>query len=196
MKPQRQFTKMFGALSVLVLAALSIAACSSAGVAAQLNNGTLRICHATGNADLPYEAMTLNFDELTEHVGHESDFIPTPEEDCPATVENGNNDGKLTICHATGSATNPYDEITIDFNGLRGHSNHTGDFIPAPENGCPPITPTPGPTTTLTSDKVMICHATGSSKNPYVMITVSINGLNGHDKHDGDIIPAPAAGCP
>lgn len=27
-------------------------------------------------------------------------------------------------------------------------------------------------------------------------ITISVNGLNGHGKHEGDIIPAPAQGCP
>ncbi len=44
--------------------------------------------------------------------------------------------------------------------------------------------------------KITICHHTGSAKNPYVEITISTNGLNGHDKHPGDIIPAPAGGCP
>lgn len=43
---------------------------------------------------------------------------------------------------------------------------------------------------------VAICHATGSKKNPYVLITVNVNGLNGHSGHMGDIIPAPADGCP
>lgn len=44
--------------------------------------------------------------------------------------------------------------------------------------------------------KITICHATGSQKNPYVRITISVNGLNGHENHSGDIIPAPASGCP
>jgi hypothetical protein len=44
--------------------------------------------------------------------------------------------------------------------------------------------------------KITICHATGSMTNPYVIITISINGLNGHGGHEGDIIPAPAGGCP
>ena len=43
-----------------------------------------------------------------------------------------------------------------------------------------------------TSDgKVTICHATGSQSNPYNQITVSVNGLNGHGKHGGDIILPP-----
>jgi hypothetical protein len=46
-------------------------------------------------------------------------------------------------------------------------------------------------------DKITICHATGSATNPYVIITISKNGLNGHGKHERDIIPAGAGGvCP
>jgi hypothetical protein len=46
--------------------------------------------------------------------------------------------------------------------------------------------------------KVALCHATGSKTNPYVLITVSVNATagNGHGRHEDDIIPAPAAGCP
>jgi len=213
MKLTQRFLKMFSALSVLVLAALTITACGNSELAAQLNDGKLTICHATGNATTPYDEITLDFNGLTAHVDHKDDLIPAPAGGCPKAVETGNNLGKLTICHATGSATNPYNEITIDFNGLRGHSNHTGDIIPAPEGGCPSVTPTPAITATMTGTpsgtttpeatvsanqdgKITICHATGSSKNPYVMITISVNGLNGHDKHPRDIIPAPAGGCP
>ena len=37
------------------------------------------------------------------------------------------------------------------------------------------------------NDRITICHATGNGK--YVSITISINGLNGHDGHTKDIIP-------
>jgi hypothetical protein len=42
------------------------------------------------------------------------------------------------------------------------------------------------------SDSVTLCHATGSTTNPYVKITVDAAGAyDGHYKqHDGDIIPA------
>ena len=47
------------------------------------------------------------------------------------------------------------------------------------------------------TEKVTLCHKTGSAKNPYVEITISKNGAaNGHTKHEGDLIPAPAGGCP
>ena len=45
------------------------------------------------------------------------------------------------------------------------------------------------------NEKITICHATGSMTNPFVVITVSVNGLNGHGDHEGDVIPAPADGC-
>jgi hypothetical protein len=54
----------------------------------------------------------------------------------------------------------------------------------------------PAQTTSNEHEKITICHATGSSTNPYVVITIDKHGLNGHGGHDGDIIPAPAAGCP
>ena len=54
--------------------------------------------------------------------------------------DHGNKDhGKTTICHATGSETNPYVQITVSNNALAAHSRHQGgrDIIPAPEDGCP-----------------------------------------------------------
>jgi hypothetical protein len=101
-------------------------------------------------------------------------------------------DGKITICHATSSETNPYNEITISVHGLNGHGNHEGDIIPIPEDGCPITNPGTG----SGDGKITICHATNSKKNPYNEITISVSGLNGHDKHEGDIIPAPVNGCP
>ncbi len=52
---------------------------------------------------------------------------------------------KITICHATGSKTNPYVEIRVSVEGLHGHINHQGDIIPSPLGGCrdlPPPVPT------------------------------------------------------
>ena len=49
-----------------------------------------------------------------------------------------NQNDKITLCHATGSATNPYVEITVSVAGAtHGHANHPGDIIPAPTGGCP-----------------------------------------------------------
>lgn len=43
--------------------------------------------------------------------------------------------------------------------------------------------------------KVAICHATGSQSNPWELIEVAEPALAAHEGH-GDLIPAPAAGCP
>ncbi|MEA2425865.1 MAG: hypothetical protein QOH13_2275 [Thermoleophilaceae bacterium] len=68
-----------------------------------------------------------------------------------------------------------------------------------------PGTPRKGGRADRPAGKITICHATKSVKNPYVEITISVNGLHGHGPaadprhHEGswqDIIPAPAGGCP
>jgi hypothetical protein len=54
--------------------------------------------------------------------------------------EGNRDDGaaKITICHKTGSAKHPYVQIEVSDDAARdGHSQHAGDLIPAPEDGCP-----------------------------------------------------------
>ena len=149
----------------------------------------LTVCHATGDATTPYEKITVTSAELKAHIEHPNDIIPAPVGGCPTApvvIDNGN----ITICHVTSSKTSPYDEAIVSVNGLAGHGTHVGDIIPMPAGGCP---------TSLwivDDGKITICHATGSEKNPYNEITISVNGLSGHDKHEGDIIPVPAGGCP
>ncbi len=156
-------------------------------------DGKITICHATSSETNPYNKITVSVNGLNGHDKHAGDIIPAPDSGCPTSpVVIRNGDGKITICHATSSETNPYNEITVSVNGLNGHGKHTDDIIPAPKGGCPT-----SPAVTNNSDgKIAICHATSSDTNPYNEITVSVNGLNGHDKHAGDIIPAPEGGCP
>ena len=55
----------------------------------------------------------------------------------------------------------------------------------------------PTPLSAAPAEKVTICHATGSTTNPYVRITISENAVEAHRGHQGglDIIPAPDR-CP
>lgn len=96
-----------------------------------------------------------------------------------------------TVCHATGDTANPYSGITVNTaEELLTHREHASDIFPMPAGGCPPAP------VEVNNGKITICHATSSAKNPYNEITISVSGLNGHDKHEGDIIPMPAGGCP
>jgi hypothetical protein len=85
--------------------------------------------------------------------------------------------GKMTICHATGSATNPYVTITISNNAIPAHRRHQDgrDIIPAPGGGCPtgqqsqsqqPSTETPpaGPTTQTAAPATQQTTAPGTSQ--------------------------------
>ena len=166
---------------IQILAMTLLAGCDS--------NMPVSFCHATGDLANPYEEIAVDNITAKEHLGHSNDIYPVPDGGCP-TIPLEIEDGKITICHATGSETNPYNEITVSVNGLNGHGKHAGDIIPAPDGGCPTIP------LKIEDGKITICHATGSETNPYNEITVSVNGLNGHGKHADDIIPAPDGGCP
>jgi CHRD domain len=125
--------------------------------------------------------------------------------------------GKLTICHKTGSESNPWRRITVSGRAfaspnsssgqlLRAHTRHTGDAIVVGTAACPAASATPAPTNTPPS-KLTICHRTGSSTNPYRRITVSSRAvtnpssasgkvLRGHMGHAGDLILPGAPACP
>jgi hypothetical protein len=73
---------------------------------------------------------------------------------------------KMTICHATSSSTNPYEEITIACEALYGkndnaghfdengtpHSGHEDDFIPHDGATCPAPATSPSPTPSSSPD--------------------------------------------
>lgn len=125
--------------------------------------------------------------------------------------------GKLTICHKTGSESNPWRRITVSSRAmanansssgrvLRGHMGHTGDAVVVGTAACPSPSVTPAPTTTPPA-KITICHKTGSSTNPYRRITVSSRAvtnstsasgkvLRGHMRHTGDLLLPGASACP
>jgi hypothetical protein len=124
---------------------------------------------------------------------------------------------KLTICHKTGSASNPWRRITVSSHAVTNpsstsgksvgaHLRHAGDVIVVGTGACPSAALTPQPTATPPA-KITICHKTGSSTNPFRRITVSSRAwtnpnsasgqaLRGHMRHSGDMLIAGASACP
>ena len=113
---------------------------------------------------------------------------------------------KITICHHTGSATNPYVEITVDMHALKnGHTTAKGDIIPAPAGGCPKASQTQGaqtqlPQSCVSSSESGVLHHTGSKTNPYVLIHPNTHSAHYTGKHPEDKIlsgstAAPSANC-
>jgi hypothetical protein len=123
----------------------------------------------------------------------------------------------VTICHKTGSQSNPWRRITVSSravanpNGrsgrvLRGHLRHTGDAVVVGAAACPSTSVTPTPTSTPAA-RITICHKTGSTTAPYRRITVSSRAvtnpssssgriLRGHMGHTGDMLLPGANACP
>ena len=86
-------------------------------------------CHATGDLANPYEEIAVDNIPANEHPGHANDTCPVPEGGCPTIpLEIGN--GKIAICLATGSETNPYNEITVRVNGMNGHGSMQTTLFP------------------------------------------------------------------
>ena len=188
---------------------------SSSSSTTTISPRRINICHATSAGF--YVAITVDKNGLNGHGDHLDDLIPAPEDGCPysvrqfalqlvssttttAVIGSGGSTtssalpaGKVDICHATSAGF--YVEITVDRSGLNGHGDHEGDIISAPAGGCPTtVQKQAAPTTTAAPGKISICHATGAGF--FVGITVDRSGLNGHGDHEGDLVPAPADGCP
>ena len=111
--------------------------------------GKTTFCHATGSKTNPFVTITTSNNALPAHGRHQDgrDIIPAPAGGCPGAGTGqqqppGGEAGKTTICHATGSATNPFVIITISDNALPAHQAHQDgrDIIPAPAGGCPGTT--------------------------------------------------------
>lgn len=111
-------------------------------------------------------------------------------------------DGEVSVVNANGTVVVVAGQTTTSLVGqpptepaLR--ISGEGEVMQIGTAGNGGVVATPAPVQSNPNGKITLCHATGSTSNPYVTITVSTPGAtHGHEQHAGDLIPAPAAGCP
>jgi|GEM_PF-4673468 len=77
----------------------------------------------------------------TDEIGYEADDLAWDTNAITASDCTDHAEGKkVTFCHATSSATNPYNIITVSTNAcVNGHANHAGDVLPDANGACCPI---------------------------------------------------------
>lgn len=123
----------------------------------------ITICHKTGADSNPWRRITVSSrgwmnpnsksgHVVGGHIRHTGDLIVVGTAACPSptvTPEPTNTPAtKLTICHKTGSSTNPYRRITVSSRAwtnpnspagktLRGHARHAGDLLLPGAATCP-----------------------------------------------------------
>jgi hypothetical protein len=160
--------------------------------------GKMTICHRTGSETNPFVQITVSANAWKAHQKH-GDLNPVPAGGCPTGRRPGVGGGgggahheKVTICHRTGSETNPFVVITISAKAWPAHQRH-GDLNPVPAGGCPGVGEQGG-AGGGGHEKITICHRTGSETNPFVVIRISENAWSAHAAHS-DIRPVPAGGC-
>ena len=156
-------------LTTLVAAAVGLGGLAAVAQGHQAPAGAtaapakVTICHKTGSESTPWRRITVSSRAfaspnsssgqlLRPHMRHTGDAIVAGTSACPAAsgtaAPTNTPPSKLTICHKTGSSTNPYRRITVSSRAvtnpnsasgkvLRGHMGHAGDLILPGAPACP-----------------------------------------------------------
>jgi CHRD domain len=167
------------------------------------------ICHKTGSDQ--FRRITVSSRAVTNpksksgkvlrgHMGHVGDLVVAGAAACPSPnltpAPTSTPPTKMTICHKTGSASNPYRRITVSSRALtnpnsksgkvlRGHMGHTGDIVAAGTATCPSGSAQQNPGGKLTSTLQPVQGATGSGNASFTIgvgqtrlcYTLTVSGL-------------------
>src|SRR6266536_1358861 len=152
------FLVSFGIAALVAVAAGQHASAGTGAAPAKLT-----ICHKTGSTSNTFRRITISSRAVTSpsssagralraHLLHTGDAIVIGTGACPAVsatpASAATPPAKSTICHRTGSSTNPFRRITVSSRAvtnpnsasgvvLRGHLRHTGDLILPGASACP-----------------------------------------------------------
>jgi hypothetical protein len=163
---KRLLIAIAAAAPVLLVGALVTAQSEGAATRTAAAPSKLTICHKTGSASNQWRRVTVSSRAMANpksksgkllrgHLRHTGDAVVVGTAACPSTsltpAPTGTPATRITICHKTGSTSNPYRRITISSRAvanpsstsgkvLRGHMGHTGDLLLPGVTPCPPGT--------------------------------------------------------
>ena len=180
---KRLFIAIGAAATVLLAGAVAAAQGQEGATRTIAAPSKITICHKTGSDSNTWRRVTVSGRAMTNpmsksgrllrgHFRHTGDAIVVGTAACPSPTvtpaPNATSPTKITICHKTGSSTNPYRRITVSSRSvtnpnspsgkvLRGHMGHAGDLLMPGATACPP----------------------GSQNNQGVKLTASLGPVSG-----------------
>ena len=198
MKRLRTSAPFLVSLGIAALVAVAVGQHASAGTGA--TPAKLTICHKTGSTSNTFRRITISSRAVTSpsssssagrvlraHLLHTGDAIVIGTGACPAVsatpASAATPPAKITICHRTGSTTNPFRRITVSSRAvtntnsasgktLRGHMRHVGDLILPGAPACPAGAAKPSQGVKLTAILQPVTPATTGSGSATVTIRI------------------------
>jgi hypothetical protein len=185
---KRLFIAALAAIPVALGGLAALAEGQQAPTSVAASAGKVTICHKTGSATNTFRRITVSSKAVTSpnsssgrllraHIMHTGDAIVIGTGACPSASATpsptSTPPSKITICHKTGSSTNPFRRITVSSRAvtnpksasgkvLRGHMGHIGDMLLPGANACPAGAPKPSQGVKLTADLQPVSGASGS----------------------------------